>query len=117
MTGGKPLFHFGPWPIGSAEVFFTSRLSYGLVNLKPVVPGLMLCLEYLVFVLNPYSKDVLVIPRRLVPRFTELSPEEVSDLWLAAQRIGSMIEKEYKAESLTLTIQVSPCSLLLSPIL
>ncbi len=36
---GKALFNFGPWPIGSAEVFFTSRLSYGLVNLKPVVPG------------------------------------------------------------------------------
>ncbi len=50
--------------------------------------------------------DVLVIPRRLVPRFTELSPEEVSDLWLAAQRIGAVIEKEYNAESLTLTIQV-----------
>ncbi len=39
MSLAKPLFHFGPWPIGSSEVFFTSRLSYGLVNLKPVVPG------------------------------------------------------------------------------
>jgi bis(5'-adenosyl)-triphosphatase len=37
------------------------------VNLKPVVPG-----------------HVLVSPKRVVARFAELAPEEVSDLWWAA---------------------------------
>jgi bis(5'-adenosyl)-triphosphatase len=79
---------FGPWPISPNEIFFNSLYSYGLVNLKPVVPG-----------------HVLVIPKRIVSRFHDLSKEEVCDLWLSAQEIGSVIEREYSAESLTFTIQ------------
>lgn len=41
------------------------------VNLKPVVPG-----------------HVLVSPKRVVARFAELAPEEVSDLWWAAGAAG-----------------------------
>jgi len=51
-----------------------SKLSYGIVNLKPIVPG-----------------HVLVIPKRVVKRFQELSPEEVGDLWQSAQHIGKLI--------------------------
>ncbi|KAJ3106694.1 hypothetical protein HDU97_005846 [Phlyctochytrium planicorne] len=84
-------FQFGPWPISSGEIFFNSRLSLGFVNLKPVVPG-----------------HVLVIPRRVVKRFADLTQEEVSDLFVSAQTIGNVVEKEYSGESLTVTVQDGP---------
>jgi bis(5'-adenosyl)-triphosphatase len=82
------MIKFGPWPISHNEIFFNSAHSYGIVNIKPVVPG-----------------HVLVLPKRITSRFHDLSKEEVRDLWLSAQEIGKVIEREYAAESLTLTIQ------------
>lgn len=58
------------------------------MNLKPIVPG-----------------HVLVISRRVVPRFLDLTKEEVSDLFESAHLIAKQIELLHKAESLTLTIQ------------
>lgn len=84
-------FLFGPWPIKASEIFYTSKHSFGLVNLKPVMLG-----------------HVLVISRRSVQRFTELHPEEVADLFTSAQTIGKVIEREFKAESLTITVQDGP---------
>jgi bis(5'-adenosyl)-triphosphatase len=83
-------FKFGPWNIPSWEIFLTTPLSLGLVNLKPVAPG-----------------HVLLIPRRVVNRFTDLSKEEVEDLFLNAQTVGQVVEKEFGGESLTVTVQVS----------
>lgn len=57
-----------------SQIFFTSRLSHGLVNLKPIVPG-----------------HVLVIPKRVVPRLSELKEEEVTDLFLSVQRIAHVV--------------------------
>ncbi|GFR48626.1 hypothetical protein Agub_g10541, partial [Astrephomene gubernaculifera] len=84
-------YKFGPHPIPGSHVFALTDLSYGFVNLKPVVPG-----------------HVLVSPKRQVKRFADLSPEEVSDLWLLAQRIGRVVEGRYGAQSLTLAIQDGP---------
>jgi bis(5'-adenosyl)-triphosphatase len=84
---------FGPWTISPSEIFFTSKHCFGLVNLKPVVPG-----------------HVLVISRRVVPRFNELTPEEVSDLLTSGQRIAKEVERIYSAESLTFTIQDGPAA-------
>lgn len=50
---------------------------------------------------------VLVCPRRLVPRFTDLTADETSDLWLTAQKVGSKLETYHNASSLTLAIQVT----------
>ena len=61
---GPQDYRFGPWSIAAGEVFVTSPLSIAFVNLKPVVPG-----------------HVLISPKRVVARFSELSPEEVADLW------------------------------------
>ena len=58
------------------------------MNLKPIVPG-----------------HVLVSPKAVVPRFTELTAAQVADLWTLAQRVGSMLEAHYGVESLTLAIQ------------
>ncbi|KAJ3138331.1 hypothetical protein HDU90_001293 [Geranomyces variabilis] len=73
-------YAFGPWPIAASEIFFTSPLSLGLVNYKPIVP-------------------------RVVQRFADLTREEVSDLYLSAHTIAKKVETQYKAESLTITIQ------------
>lgn len=40
-------------------------------------------------------------------RFVDLTTDETSDLWIAAQKVGSRLETYHKASSLTLTIQVS----------
>ncbi|KAJ3182886.1 hypothetical protein HDU85_002489 [Gaertneriomyces sp. JEL0708] len=86
-------FQFGPWPIHASEVFFTSRLSLGLVNYKPIVPG-----------------HLLVIPRRVVARYQDLTPEEISDMFLSAQKIGKVAEKQYDGEALTMSIQDGPAA-------
>ncbi|KAI9104730.1 HIT-like domain-containing protein [Phlyctochytrium arcticum] len=90
MSTGK-VFQFGPWPIRSNEIFLTTKFSLGLVNYKPIVPG-----------------HVLIMPRRVVARFADLTSEEVSDLYLNAQAIGKVIEKEYEGTSLTFTTQDGP---------
>ncbi|KAI9142314.1 HIT-like domain-containing protein [Paraphysoderma sedebokerense] len=81
-------FTFGQYTIPSLEVFYTSKLSLGLVNLKPIRPG-----------------HVLLVPRRLVRRFADLTTEEVTDLFTSAQVVGKVVEKEFKGEALTLAIQ------------
>ncbi|CAG8465492.1 5919_t:CDS:2 [Racocetra fulgida] len=58
---------------------------------------------------------VLVAPFRVVPRFSELTFEEISDLFSSAQTIGKVIEREYHATSLTIAIQVPHCHVHLIP--
>lgn len=50
--------------------------------------------------------DILVVPKRVVPRLADLTREEITDLFGSAQRIGQVVEREYKAESLTVACQV-----------
>ncbi|KAL7752702.1 Dinucleoside triphosphate hydrolase [Sorochytrium milnesiophthora] len=82
------LFQFGQYPISVREVFLTSPLSFAIVNYKPILPG-----------------HVLVSPRRVVKRFSELRPDELTDLWTCAQTVGSVVERAFKAESLTYAMQ------------
>ena len=44
-------------------------------------------------------------PRRAIPRFTELTHAEVTDLFLTVQRVGRMIERVYRATSLNIAMQ------------
>ncbi|EME28068.1 bis(5'-adenosyl)-triphosphatase [Galdieria sulphuraria] len=82
-------FHFGPFLLKkSVEVFYVSKLSYGIVNLKPIVPG-----------------HVLVIPKRVVKRFKELDLNEVYDLWHSAQLIGGRLEQYYHVQAMTYCVQ------------
>ena len=39
-------------------------------------------------------------------RFVDLSPEEVSDLFLCAHRVAPVIQREYRGTSLTIAVQV-----------
>nr|DAD33964.1 TPA_asm: hypothetical protein HUJ06_012815 [Nelumbo nucifera] len=82
-------YTFGPYKIHQKEVFYSTQLSYAMVNLRPVLPG-----------------HVLVCPRREVKRFIDLTADEISDLWLTAQKVGCQLEHHHKASSLTFTIQI-----------
>lgn len=53
---------------------------------------------------------VLISPKRIVPRFVDLTKEEVVDLWSLAQRVGPTLEEYLCADSLTLAIQDGPAA-------
>jgi len=63
------------------------------VNLKPIVPG-----------------HVLVASKRLAPRFTELTSDEVGDLFRCVQAVGKVVEKVYQGSSLTIAVQDGPAA-------
>ncbi|KAI5480587.1 bis(5'-adenosyl)-triphosphatase [Pseudohyphozyma bogoriensis] len=78
---------FATFPI-AGQIFFQSKLSIALVNLKPLVPG-----------------HVLVIPQRVTARFSDLRPDEVSDLFASVHKVSRAIELEHKAGAMTIAIQ------------
>ncbi|CAE6421429.1 unnamed protein product [Rhizoctonia solani] len=75
------------------QTFIRSRLSFGIVNLKPIVPG-----------------HVLVVPYRAVPRLSDLTHEEIADVFHTVQKVGDVVQKEYKAEGLTIACQDGPAA-------
>lgn len=81
---------FGTFTV-TRQVFYLTPLSFGLVNLKPILPG-----------------HVLVCPRRGVSRVSELTPEEVVDFYSSVQKVAGVIEKHYKADGLNIAIQDGP---------
>lgn len=48
---------------------------------------------------------MLVSPRRVVPRFNDLSAAEVQDLFLTVQKVSRMVERVFEASSLNIAIQ------------
>ncbi|KZV90895.1 diadenosine 5',5'''-P1,P4-tetraphosphate asymmetrical hydrolase [Exidia glandulosa HHB12029] len=72
----------------TTQVFYKTSLAYAIVNLKPIVRG-----------------HVLVIPTRVVPRLADLTAEEVSSLFSAVQRVGSVVQTAYGADALTVACQ------------
>ncbi|CAG8380417.1 unnamed protein product [Penicillium salamii] len=87
LKGASAPIYFGSF-IVTPQVFLTTPLSFALVNLKPILPG-----------------HVLVSPRRVVPRVTDLTPAETSDLFLTVRRVGRMVERVYGASSLNIAVQ------------
>ncbi|CAI5491683.1 unnamed protein product [Closterium sp. Naga37s-1] len=53
---------------------------------------------------------VLVLPRRVVPRYKDMTAEEVTDMWLLAQKIGQAFEPHHGCTSSTYTIQDGPAA-------
>lgn len=89
MTTEKILF--SKFAVDS-QVFFKSRLTYGLVNIKPLVPG-----------------HVLVVPLRTsVLRFGDLTADEAQDYMASLQTIQRLISRVYRADSLNIAIQDGP---------
>ncbi|KAI9118440.1 hypothetical protein K1719_010772 [Acacia pycnantha] len=98
-------YTFGPYKIDQSEVFYSTNLSYSMVNLRPLLPGHILFMSINNSVL--YS-HVLICPKREVKRFVDLTADETSDLWLTAQKVGRELENYHKASSLTFAIQDGP---------
>jgi len=72
----------------SRQAFYRTKLTYAIVNLKPIVPG-----------------HVLVIPTRPVRRLADLDAAEISSLFASVQQIGRVLEREYGADGLTVACQ------------
>lgn len=79
---------FGPWDLYTSQIFYETSLCYGIVNLKPIVPG-----------------HVLIIPKRVCVRIADLTSEEMSDLFSVVQRVGPVIEKYYGGDALNIAVQ------------
>lgn len=80
---------FGPFSV-SKQVFHLSRsqLSYGLVNLKPLLPG-----------------HVLICPVRSVPRLSQLSIKETADLFNTVRLVSRTLERVYRATAMNVAVQ------------
>ncbi len=79
------VYPFGRIALLSSSIFFATPLSYASVNLSPIMPG-----------------HVLIMPRSNIARVTQLPGEQLCDLWLTAQHIARVFEKNFKADALTL---------------
>lgn len=132
-------FRFGQHQCNKTNLFYATKLSYGFVNLKPVVPcsfyfssPYSLCgpLSHLTSPLKhiplasltryyPYfaaeltfngynckikletqlyrfSVHVLVIPKRHVLRYADLTVDEITDLWVSSQRFVTILLRPKK---------------------
>ncbi|KAJ5646041.1 Histidine triad (HIT) protein [Penicillium lividum] len=87
IKGATAPIYFGSFLV-TPQVFHTTPLTFALVNLKPILPG-----------------HVLISPRRVVPRVSDLTPAETSDLFLTVRRVGRMVERVYGGSSLNIAVQ------------
>ncbi|KAK5094815.1 Dinucleoside triphosphate hydrolase [Lithohypha guttulata] len=85
-----PNLTFGPFPVTTSQAFYVSvnSLTYALVNLRPLLPG-----------------HSLVCPVRHVPRLSQLSDAETTDLFLTVKRVSEMLERVFKADALNVAVQ------------
>lgn len=87
--GGHPLI-FGKFKISPEQIFYNSptNLSAAIVNLRPIVPG-----------------HVLIIPKRIVSKISQLDRAEYSDLWDTVRTVQNMLEGHYAAQGFNIAIQ------------
>lgn len=50
----------------------------------------------------------MVCPQRVASRYKDLQPEEISDLFVMAQKVSKAVESYYSATSVTMAIQDGP---------
>ncbi len=70
------------------EIFHSGKKAFAIPDTKPVVPG-----------------HVLVIPNRHVEKFTELTEEEIVDIFQVVKEVYDILIKAYKATAFNLVIQ------------
>jgi bis(5'-adenosyl)-triphosphatase len=117
----------------TTQAFYRASLSYAIVNLKPIVPGRTPSESLWFNHVEPYAPpqpDVLVIPNRPVPRLSDLDgthkfcsslpiyeffvDNELSCLMRSIKRVGSIVEKVYGADGLTVACQVLKLTIVLA---
>ncbi|CAB60517.1 Nitrilase homolog [Caenorhabditis elegans] len=84
-TGGLKFARFN---IPADHIFYSTPHSFVFVNLKPVTDG-----------------HVLVSPKRVVPRLTDLTDAETADLFIVAKKVQAMLEKHHNVTSTTICVQ------------
>jgi len=72
----------------TSQAFYRGTLSYGLVNLKPLLPG-----------------HILVVPYRCVSRLGDLQDDELADLFQSVSKIGKVVQTAFGADSLSIAVQ------------
>ncbi|KAL1585199.1 hypothetical protein WHR41_06469 [Cladosporium halotolerans] len=81
------LIKFGPFTVTS-QVFHTTPHTFALVNLKPLLPG-----------------HILVCPLTQHKFLTDLSPPELSDLFLTVTRVQRTLKRLYGAPAFNIAVQ------------
>ncbi|PHH76792.1 hypothetical protein CDD80_1204 [Ophiocordyceps camponoti-rufipedis] len=76
----SPSIKFGPYEV-TEQVFYTTSLSFALVNLKPLVAG-----------------HVLVCPRAPHRRLLDLSANETADLFQTVQLVQRLLTRVYLSD-------------------
>ncbi|RVD88553.1 uncharacterized protein DFL_002734 [Arthrobotrys flagrans] len=78
---------FGPFKV-TTQIFYKTKLSMAIVNIKPILPG-----------------HVLVCPIRAVARYKDMTGEEIADHALTVQKVANVIESVYGTTGATIAIQ------------
>ncbi|EMC93708.1 hypothetical protein BAUCODRAFT_37424 [Baudoinia panamericana UAMH 10762] len=81
------IIHFGNFNVTS-QVFHITKHSFALVNLKPLLPG-----------------HILVSPLAVKPHLSDLTKDEISDLFLTVTRIQRTLKRLYKADAFNIAVQ------------
>jgi predicted amidohydrolase/diadenosine tetraphosphate (Ap4A) HIT family hydrolase len=84
-------YQFGSHLVKNSSVFYRTAQSFAFVNRKPVLPG-----------------HVLLSPVRVAQHLADLTPSEVSDLFLATQTVVNALKKRYNVSSVTVAVQDGP---------
>eukprot|EP00978_Attheya_sp_CCMP212_P002211 scaffold4523_cov50-Attheya_sp.AAC.1 len=79
---------FGRFKIAPSQIFFQSKWSAGIVNLRPIVPG-----------------HVLVISKRVVPYLSDLEEDEYLDLWQSVRIIQRMLKRQQEDMDFNVAVQ------------
>ena len=82
------MLRFGPHALPREQIFYETVHALAITNLRPVLPG-----------------HVLVLSRRAVARFGDLSAAEAADVWCAAQAVGRVVTACHGGTSATYSLQ------------
>lgn len=81
------VINFGPYAV-TQQVFHLTKHSFAVVNLKPLLPG-----------------HILVCPLYVKPRLSDLSRDEISDLFNTVTRVQRTLSRVYKADAFNVAVQ------------
>ncbi|KAI7325231.1 hypothetical protein KC315_g8028 [Hortaea werneckii] len=81
------IINFGKFNVTS-QVFHKTSHSFALVNLKPLLPG-----------------HILVCPLAVKPHLSDLTKDEVADLFLTVTRVQRTLKRVYRAEAFNVAVQ------------
>lgn len=94
LSAEGPQQGFSTFGIGRAQIFHETAHSFAIVNIKPVMPGHVLC-----------------VSRRRVPRVGALGPDEVADLFQCAQAVANAVSACHAGStSATFAVQDGPAA-------